>query len=78
MPQDAPLTVRNSFGGVTVDGLKAATDIDDKNGSVAVHDGKGSQLLRNAFGSIELLGNEGDADVATSNGGVRVARIQGG
>src|ERR1019366_419102 len=54
LPADAPLTVRNKFGKVNVAGLKAATDIDAEQGSVSVHDGKGTQLVRASFGSVEL------------------------
>ena len=44
MPENAPLTIRNKFGKVSVAGLKAATDIDDEQGSVQLHDGRGTQL----------------------------------
>src|SRR5579863_7266334 len=40
MPENAPLTVRNKFGKISVAGLKAATDIDDEQGSVSIHDGR--------------------------------------
>ncbi len=53
MPENAPLTIRNKFGKISVAGLKAATDIDDEQGSVSVHDGRGTQLLRASFGAIE-------------------------
>ncbi len=77
MPEDAPLTIRNSFGNVSVYGLKAATDIDNKQGTVTVHDGKGNQLLRDSFGAVELINNDGDADVGTNNGSVQVSQIHG-
>src|SRR3984885_14992132 len=77
MPENAPLTIRNKFGGVSVAGLKAATDIDAENGSVSVHDGRGAQMLRASFGALELIGNEGDADLGVTNGNVTASDIRG-
>ena len=77
MPADAPLTIRNKFGKVSVAGLKAATDVDAENGSISVHDGRGMQMLRATFGAIELIGNEGDADLGVTNGNVTVSDVRG-
>jgi hypothetical protein len=77
MPADAPLTIRNKFGKVSVAGLKAATDVDAENGSISVHDGRGTQMLRASFGAIELIGNDGDADLAVTNGNVTVSDVRG-
>jgi hypothetical protein len=77
MPADAPLTIRNKFGKVSVAGLKAATDIDAEQGGVSVHDGHGTQLVRASFGSVELITNDGDADLASTNGSVTASDIKG-
>src|ERR1019366_2143844 len=63
MPQDAPLTVRNKFGKISVAGLKAATDINDEQGSVTVHDG---------FGTVSAANIERATTITSSNGSVRL------
>lgn len=75
MPETAPLTVRNRFGNVAVENLKAAGDIANSNGKLSVRGGGGPLRLENAFGSIELSGNSGDAVIVNSNGTVTAADV---
>lgn len=77
VPQNMPLQVRNSFGGVTVAGSQADCDIKTSHGSLQFNEGRGSQRLENAFGSIQLAGNAGDATVNNTNGSINVSGIQG-
>src|SRR6266849_5993890 len=76
MPSDAPLTVRNSFGGVDAAGIHAAVDIDNSHGSLTVRD-IGAARLNNAFGSIELNGAGGNVSVTDTNGTVQVYEVKG-
>src|SRR6266704_3625881 len=76
MPSDAPLTVRNSFGGVDATGIHAATDIENSHGSLIVRD-LGAARLNNSFGSIELNGAGGNVSVNDNNGSVQVSDVKG-
>jgi hypothetical protein len=78
IPESSPLEVRNSFGAVSVTGLKARGDIRTSHGAVAFRDGKGSQRLENSFASVEVAGNAGDVVIEDTNGGVKVADVTGG
>ncbi len=58
MPSEAPITVRNSFGGVEVTGVHGLADIENGYGTLIVRDA-GTGRWTNAFGSIELTGAAG-------------------
>jgi hypothetical protein len=77
MPETAPLSARDKFGDVSVEGLKAAGDIANANGRVSFRDGKGAQKIENAFGAVELLRNAGDVAISGSNGPVTVTDVDG-
>src|SRR4030095_7445083 len=77
MPESAPLSARNKFGDISVEGLKAASEIANANGRVAFRDGKGVQRIENAFGPIEVQRNAGDVTVNGSNGAVGVNEVEG-
>ena len=77
MPEAAPLTARNSFGDLSVTGLKADGDVRNAHGRLTFADGRGRQRLENSFGPVELSRNEGDVSVTNANGGVRIADVQG-
>jgi hypothetical protein len=77
MPESAPLEVRNSFGAVSVTGLKANGNIRTSHGNLTFRDGKGVQRLEDSFASVELLGNGGDAVIDNTNGNVKVADVAG-
>ncbi len=76
MPSDAPITVRNSFGGVEVTGVRGAADIENGYGTLIVRDA-GTGRWTNAFGSIELTGAAGNVSVSDNNGSVQVSDIKG-
>src|SRR6202158_3280349 len=59
MPSDAPITVRNSFGGVEIGGVHGAADVENGYGTLIVRDA-GAGRWNNAFGSIELAGAGGN------------------
>src|SRR6266436_6752467 len=76
MPSDAPITVRNSFGGVEVTGVHGAADVENGYGTLIVRDAGAGRWI-NAFGSIELTGAAGNASVSDNNGSVQVSDIKG-
>src|SRR6266567_4729362 len=63
MPSDAPITVRNSFGGVEVVGIHGAADVENGYGTLTARDA-GVGRWNNAFGSIELTGAVGNVSVS--------------
>ncbi len=77
MPETAPLEIRNSFGGVSVIGLKASSDITTSHGNLEFRDGRGTQRLENSFSAVRVSGNAGDVTVETNNGPVDAADIKG-
>src|SRR5713101_1290302 len=76
MPSDAPIIVRNSFGGVEVSGIHGAADIENGYGTLIVRDA-GAGRWNNAFGSIELTGAAGNVSVSDNNGSVQVSDVKG-
>src|SRR5581483_1267497 len=77
IPENAPLEVRNSFGGVSVSGLKANGDIRTSHGAIGFRAGKGSQRLENSFATIEVADDAGDVAIENTNGDVRVQDVTG-
>jgi hypothetical protein len=77
MPETAPLELRNRFGNVTVQKLRAAATINNSNGNVVLMQGSGPQRVENAFGNVEVITNEGDLTVVNGNGWVRASDISG-
>src|SRR6266481_829335 len=76
MPADAPITVRNSFGGVEITGVHGAADVENGYGTLNVRDA-GAGRWNNAFGSIELMGAGGNVSVSDNNGSVQVSDVKG-
>src|SRR2546427_2378492 len=76
MPSEAPITVRNSFGGVEVTGVHGAADVENGYGTLNVRDA-GAGRWNNAFGSIELIGASGNVSVSDNNGSVQVSDVKG-
>jgi DUF4097 and DUF4098 domain-containing protein YvlB len=76
MPSDAPIVVRNSFGGVDVAGVHGAADIENSYGTLVVRDA-GAGRWNNAFGSIELARAAGNVSVSDNNGSVQVSDVKG-
>ena len=52
MPEAAALAVRNRFGDVEIEGLKASGDVVNSNGKVSFRAGRGKQRLENSFGPV--------------------------
>lgn len=77
IPENAPLEVRNSFGAVSVSGLKANGNITTSHGSINFRGGSGTQRLENSFGSVEVADNAGDVVIENTNGGVTVEDVKG-
>src|SRR5260370_3696127 len=76
MPTDAPITVRNSFGGVEVEGVHGAADVENGYGTLIVRNA-GTGRWNNAFGSIELTGPGRNVSVSDNNGSVQVSDVKG-
>ncbi|HZQ55648.1 MAG TPA: hypothetical protein VFB14_25845 [Bryobacteraceae bacterium] len=77
MPETCPLDIRNSFGAVSVAGIKANSDIVTSHGALDFRDGKGTQRLENSFAAIHVMNNAGDVTVEDTNASVDVAGITG-
>jgi hypothetical protein len=77
LPETAPLQARNSFGDVSVRGLKAEGDVRSSHGRLTFTDGRGRQRLENSFGAVEVARIDGDVAVVSQNGAVRVTEVQG-
>ena len=76
VPADAPLLVKNSFGGVNASGVHSKSEFDNNHGSLNVRD-TGSARLSNSFGSIELARATGDVSITDNNGSVQVSQVKG-
>jgi hypothetical protein len=77
VPEAAPLQVRNSFGAVSVTGVKASSDVTTSHGALEFRDGRGAQRLENSFAGIKVANNVGDVTIQASNGGVDISDITG-
>ena len=77
LPATAPLTARNRFGNTDVQGVHAASTIENKQGSIKFKDGRGVQTIGNSFGAVEVEGNRGNVTVSNSNGSVDVHDVEG-
>lgn len=77
MPENSPLTVRNSFGAVSVTGLKADSELTTSHGDLTVRDGHGTQRLENSFARVEVTNIAGNITVENSNGDVEARDVTG-
>lgn len=77
IPETAPLQVRNSFGRVSVTGLKASSEIVTSHGDLEFRDGRGVQRLEDSFANVRAVNNAGDVTVEDSNGSVDASDIAG-
>jgi len=77
LPETAPLELRDSFGSVSVTGVKANSEIITSHGSLEFRDGRGTQRLENSFASVKVANNQGDVTIETSNGAVDVTGVTG-
>ena len=77
MPETAPLELRNRFGAVSVQKLRAPASINNANGNVLLMQGSGGQRIENSFGNVEIVTNEGDLTVVNANGWVRAGDVSG-
>jgi hypothetical protein len=67
MPADSPLTIKNSFGNVSVTGLKANGDITNAHGLLSFKTGKESNDLRTRLEALKRPTIAGDVAVTNSN-----------
>jgi hypothetical protein len=77
IPETTPLQVRNSFGKVSVAGVKANCSILTSHGDLEFKDGRGTQRLEDSFANVRVTNNAGDVTVEDSNGGVEASEIKG-
>src|SRR5260370_4999559 len=77
IPERAPLLLKNRFGSVQVQGLRAASEIVNGQGSIEFRDSRGTQRIENSFGSVTIVNSGGDTTVQNANGSVSIDRIDG-
>ena len=77
IPETAPLDLRNRFGAVSVQNLRAPGIIRNNNGQVRLSGSRGRQEIENSFGEVEVRGNDGDLIVRNANGPVTASDITG-
>ncbi len=77
IPENSPLQIRNAFGAVIVDGIKAGSDILTSHGELQFHNGRGTQRLENSFAHVEVGHNTGDVSILTTNGEVNATDVTG-
>lgn len=77
VPENAPLSIRNAFGRVSVTGVKASSEVVNSHGDLVFREGQGSQRLENSFARITIANNSGDVSVENSNGSVDASDIAG-
>lgn len=76
VPQNAPVTIRNRFGGIEASGLHAPSEFINSQGSVSLRNMQGAQRVENAFGSIEVA-NAGPLTLKNANGSITAREIAG-
>src|SRR5437667_313108 len=62
VPAEAPLLLSNHFGSIDATGLRAPSELVNRQGSIALHDSTGNQRLENSFGSITIDHAAGNVD----------------
>jgi DUF4097 and DUF4098 domain-containing protein YvlB len=77
VPDEAPLTVSNHFGSINAIGLRAASELVNRQGSIFLRDSSGKQRLENTFGSITIEGANGSIDATNANGAIKAIRVGG-
>jgi len=78
VPESAPVQVKNSFGNLTVAGLKAKADLHDSHGSVELTGAAGPSSVSNSFGTVKVIDINGDLTVTNQNGPIDAKNISGG
>jgi hypothetical protein len=76
-PQDAPLTIRNRFGHVSVEGMVSRVEADIRNGRMTVARQRGPTRLKTAFGDVVIRDLEGDLGIESMNGSISVDDVRG-
>lgn len=77
MPEGVNLRLRNSFGSVSISGLRGDGEIANSHGRLEFRDGRGTQRIENSFGSVDVIGNQGDVTVNDGNASVTVTDVSG-
>ena len=75
MPERMVLHARNSFGNVSVSGLKSDSTVVNAHGTLTASDGAGRQSLENKFGRVEVTRMASDVTVTGANGDVTATTI---
>ena len=77
VPDEAPLHVTNHFGSIDAAGLRAASELVSRQGSITLRDSGGHQRLESSFGSITVEHTNGDVDATSANGSITARHIDG-
>src|SRR2546428_250907 len=75
IPFGAPLLLRNRFGSIEVEGLRASSEIVNGQGSILFRDSRGTQRIENSFGSITIENAGGDTTVQNANGSIAILKV---
>jgi hypothetical protein len=73
VPERAPLTVRDKFGNIDVEGIRAPGDFTNSMGAIRLTNASGTQTLETSFGSINVTSVSGGVKVRGTSGSVTVA-----
>jgi hypothetical protein len=76
-PQDAPLTIRNRFGHVSVEGMASRVEADIRNGRMTVARQRGPTRLKTAFGDVVIRDLDGELGIESMNGAISIDDVRG-
>src|SRR5436305_4469232 len=77
IPDEAPLLASNRFGSIDAIGLRASSELVNRQGSISLRDSGGTQRLENSFGSITVEHASGNIEAKNTNGSIRATNIDG-
>src|SRR6476659_7812071 len=70
VPDEAPLLASNHFGSIDAIGLRATSELVNRQGSISLRDSGGTQRLENSFGSITVEHASGNIEAKNTNGSI--------
>jgi DUF4097 and DUF4098 domain-containing protein YvlB len=77
VPEGSDLEIRNSEGGVKIDGIHGDASIDSVGGKIVVSNVSGHLAVRSIGGDIEVVRSAGRVEANTVNGNLRFVSLTG-
>lgn len=77
VPESCELEIRNSEGGVRIEGIRGEASVDSVSGTITVTDASGHLWLRSIGGDIEVIRPAGRVEVNSVNGNLRLVSPTG-